>query len=163
MKGEATTTTGKRQLINGGQRANLRGLLAKYPHLKTIEDATEPIQVNVTPKDQKGAKPWDLQDCAMARACKREQKIDGVYVQLTKAYLITGDHAVRYQVPESVSREIVSFDRHTDFALGTYRLSAVPKASRIGKRDRQPARPKTNGDTKPRPPIAHHRTARVRG
>jgi len=51
---------------------------------------------------------------------------------MTSSYVIKGKKALRFATPASVQREIVSFDRHGDFAPGDYTL--VPKApsSRLG-------------------------------
>ncbi|MBO0887472.1 hypothetical protein J2P12_00065 [Candidatus Bathyarchaeota archaeon] len=58
----------------------------------------------------------------MAVACKRAYHADGVILARSIAYLIKGKIAVRFQVPEAVSREIVAFDRGGVFSPGQYHL-----------------------------------------
>jgi hypothetical protein len=56
--------------------------------------------------------------------------------------LIKGNTAYRYITPESVVREIISFDRHQDFAPGDYGLRSPSKSNSLaGQRNaRQEAR-----------------------
>lgn len=47
---------------------------------------------------------------------------DGVIISVYTAYLVKGKKATRYQLPQSVSREIISFDRGSKFYAGEYSL-----------------------------------------
>ena len=149
-----------KQKLSEGQRRILRGLLDAFPNLETIEDATEPITVTVKECDRKNAKPWDHDKCAMARACMREKHVDGAYIQISKAYLVKGTNATRYEVPATVAREIVSFDRHSDFAIGRYGLSPVSKSNRLGKE--QGSKKKWTKSPTKKKPLVVHQTASVR-
>lgn len=101
------------------------GIIRKlFPRVERIVDAVEPIRIEVTPRDQREAVKLDPQRCAMAQACRRQERVDGVVISLSIAYLVKGNTAVRYSVPPSVSREITSFDRHKDFHIGEYQLGA---------------------------------------
>lgn len=93
-----------------------------FPKVTRVVDATEPITVEVTKGDERASKKRDLNHCAMAVACKRSMVLDGVVMAMCTAYLIKGRKATRYKVPESVQREIVSFDRGAGFSPGEYRL-----------------------------------------
>jgi hypothetical protein len=93
-----------------------------FPQVKKVFDAKEGLVVEVTRKDEATSKRRKHSECAMAIAAKRTFHADGVIVSVTKAYLVTGDTATRYQLPEAVSREVVSFDRGAGFAPGQYRL-----------------------------------------
>lgn len=99
-----------------------------FPRVERIVDAVDPIRIEVTPRDQREAVKLDPQRCAMAQACRRQERVDGVVISLSIAYLIKGNTAVRYNVPHSVSREITSFDRHKDFRNGEYQLGVPSKA-----------------------------------
>jgi hypothetical protein len=103
-----------------------RSLRRMYPNVKFAVDADKTVEVSVDPKDCKDAVKLDPTNCALARAAKRETHADGVIIGLSSSYIIKGDHAIRFATPERVQREIVSFDRHHDFAPGNYTL--VPKA-----------------------------------
>jgi hypothetical protein len=104
-----------------------------YPDVKRVEVARAPLTVEVLKSDGKGGRK-SHQACAMADACKRKFHLDGTIVSRSVAYLIKGDTATKYGIPEAVRREITSFDRGAGFAPGTYHL--VPphkkKAGRSG-------------------------------
>ena len=51
------------------------------------------------------------------------------------AYLVKGDQATRFKLPESISREIVSFDRGAGFQVGEYHLEKPPKSMKLGHRE----------------------------
>jgi hypothetical protein len=59
-------------------------------------------------------------------------KADGVIVAVTKAYVIIGNRATRYALPESVSREVVSFDREAGFAPGVYMMRPPKPTDKLG-------------------------------
>lgn len=107
-----------------------------FPGVTIIEDADECIDIEVTKADDKQAKQKDHKTCAMAVACKRKFGLDGVLVSINTAYLVKGRIAKRYQLPASVSREIVSFDRNAGFAPGRYQLSKVSESRKLGHKPR---------------------------
>jgi hypothetical protein len=115
------------------------GIVRKYhPNVTRVVDAKKQVNILVTPEDCKGSKKKSPDHCALAQAFTR--KYDGAIISLSTAYLIKGNKAIRYKVPQSISREIVSFDRHHDFAAGEYTLKAPSKTARLG--PRQWAQPK---------------------
>lgn len=135
-----------------------------FPQVETVSDSTKRVEVNVTEQDCSGAKKGNIQACALARACKRALKMDGVIIGLSTSYLIKGTHATRYRTPPTVAREIVTFDRHHDFDIGRYHLSRISLSQGF---DRARAREKKrnhNGKGKRKGPVSHiiHTTARVR-
>jgi hypothetical protein len=98
------------------------GIVRKYhPEVTRVVDAKKSIDIEVTAADCKAGKRKGPSSCAMARAFEREY--DGAIISLSTAYLIKGTKATRYQVPASVSREIVSFDRSRKFEPGSYSLN----------------------------------------
>jgi hypothetical protein len=113
-----------------------------FPKVTKVNDADKPISIEVTKADNNSAQVRNHNACAMAVACKRKLKLDGVIVSIGTIYTIKGDTATRYRVPQSVSREIVSFDRDAGFSEGEYQIVPVPKNDRLGKGH---SYPKTTG------------------
>lgn len=106
-------------------------MVQKYhPEVTRVVEAKKALHVSVTPEDCKGSKSKNPSSCAMARACEREY--DGAIISLSIAYVINGKTATRYKVPQSVAREIVSFDRNHDFRPGDYKLNAPTKDQVLG-------------------------------
>jgi hypothetical protein len=103
-----------------------------FPDVTSVGDAKDSITIEVTKEDSKSKGRRDHKHCAFAVACQRLTKASGVIVAIKTAYLIFGDQAFRYRVPEAVSREIVSFDRDAEFATGTYKLTKMPPWNRLG-------------------------------
>jgi hypothetical protein len=103
-----------------------------FPNVKIVKDATEPIAVEVTARHNKQGTMKDPEDCAMARACKEVYGLDGVIISLSKAYLVKGDVAIRYEVPTSLRSEVISFDRNHTFEPGVYSLSPITAKHKLG-------------------------------
>ncbi len=103
-----------------------------FPAVTLVRNAKEPVVIEVTKHDNNSAKVKNHQACAMAVACKRAEKADGVIVSVVTAYVIKGNLATRYHLPESVSREVVSFDRNAGFAPGEYVMNAPEPNQRLG-------------------------------
>ncbi len=96
-----------------------------------VVDATNPLTLHITPADVKGAKKKDPAHCAAAKAGQRELRRD-VRVFLSRTYVKEKDHWTRYLTPESISREIVSFDRGSDFDPGDYKLLIPTVSQQLG-------------------------------
>lgn len=108
-----------------------------FPEVTDVVDGEVDIQVSVTKKDTTHAKVRNHSACAFAMACKRmfnAEGVNGVIVAVKTAYLVRGNLAVRYKLPESVSREVVSFDRGAIFDEGVYHMNAPAKSSKLGAR-----------------------------
>jgi hypothetical protein len=103
---------------------------AYFPGVHTVVDGHRPITIVVTPEDNRDSVVLDHRNCALAVACKRQQKADGVIIGIKTAYLIKGKVATRYNLGESTSREIVSFDRNGGFFDGNYDL--MPPEMELG-------------------------------
>ena len=138
-----------------------RAISRAYPEIRSCEDSQKYVTVTVSKQDCAAGKEKDSQHCAMARALKREHKVEAI-VGPTYSYIIDIERkrAIRFQTPLSVKQEIVSFDRHHDFEPGSYHLSPVSPTRRLGNHSPSPrADSRARHDTAPR----HvHRTARVR-
>lgn len=106
-------------------------LQRKHPHVTSVQDADEDVLVEVTNQDDRNSKKKNHAECALATACKRQEKVTAAVVSVSKAYIIRGNTAIRYDMPESASREVVSYDRNGGFAPGKYKLRAPCPASRL--------------------------------
>lgn len=145
---------------SGTKSTSLRIVKSYFPNVTKVRDADKPIHIEVTDADNKSSKVRNHNGCAMAVACKRTFNLSGVIVAVKTAYLIKGNEAVRYSLPESVSREIVSFDRDAGFSVGEYHLDAPIKSHRLGAPDdRMLDRHKSRGNGETR---FIHRTTGVR-
>ena len=117
-----------------------------FPGVKTVVDATRNARIEVTKRDEATSKRKSHKTCAMAVACKRKFHLDGVIISSNRAYLVKGDKARRFELPPSVTKEVVSFDRGGGFEPGEYELSRVSPTSRLdAPRPSGKAHPKTSG------------------
>lgn len=136
-----------------------RSVRRLFPDVVKMVDATEGVEVTVTPRDcGRGAKPLDAAGCAMARAFERQHEADGAVIGLSRSYIVKGDTVVRFTTPQTVAREIVSFDRSHDFAPGNYHLGPLSPANR-GAHLRGPRDPRRR---RVAPVVHRHSTQRVR-
>src|SRR5579862_680771 len=105
------------------------GTLKKYyPWITKVVDAKRAVTIEVTKKDSATGKRRSHETCAMAVACEKMFKADGVVISRSNAYIIKKDKAIKFAIPQSVSREIVSFDRGAGFEPGIYQLSKPKKS-----------------------------------
>ncbi len=112
-----------------------------FPKVNDVRDAIKPTIVSVTPNDNKIANLKSHKTCALAVACKRTFKADGVLIGLTISYVIKGKIAYRYKNTDTISREITSFDRKAGFATGLYQLTPISPSNRLGVSKVNPNRP----------------------
>lgn len=136
-----------------------RSLTRIFPQVKQVVHAKTAVKVEVSPKDCTEGKSYQTSECALAKAARRQFKADGVAIRLTDSFVVQGDTATRFKTPESVKRELVSFDRHKDFASGTYYLSPAPPI--WANPNKKPSSGHNKGDRRSTPRIVH-RTIRVR-
>ena len=102
-----------------------------FPNVKTVVDANHNARIEVTKSDETKANKKSHKTCAMAVACKRKFHLDGVIISANRAYLVKGDKARRFELPPSVTKEIVSFDRGAGFEPGEYALAKVGPTHRL--------------------------------
>lgn len=124
---------------------SLRLIREYFPKVAEVIDANKSVIIQVTTADSKGAEVMNPAFCAFARACHRAFKADGVIIGLTTAYIIRAKTAVRYHNSETISREVLSFDRKAGFDLGYYQLSPFSPAARLGVFKGRKAHVRTNG------------------
>lgn len=128
-------------------------------------DADRPLMLDVRAVDVGKAKSRDPRRCAFARACKRIYRARQAFFFRTVAWLQFDDRLERYFLPESMQKELVSFDRSGTIASGTYRLSPpVPSQTLEAIQTRSEKRPGRHeprgGDIKRK---FVHRTTDIRG
>lgn len=130
-----------------------------YPQVRYVRDAKKSIVVHVSTSDCKKSTQKSPNSCAMAQAFRR--KHDGAIISLSVAYIVDGNKAVKFRVPQAVSRELVSFDRHNDFAVGAYKLIKISRGNRMGERTKEDRHlnPKRSHRNKE---VISHRTTGVR-
>lgn len=129
-----------------------------YPNVTSVRDSSNSMEVQVTKKDCSSKSLESPNDCAMARACKRQY--DGAVISPSVAYMINGKEAIRFKVPTSVSREIISFDRSGGFQPGDYWLKAPSDTEKLG--PRKHPQPKNKKKGYPKTKSRYHRTAAIR-
>lgn len=134
-----------------------RSIKRMFPNVESIVDATKPVEVSVNRRDCKVSKRLNPSECALATAAKRELKSDGVIIGMGTSYIIRGKQAIRFETPNSVKHEIISFDRHSDFAPGDYYLNPPSPSKKLGKHNKS----KTGGKYKSAR-RKFHKVARVR-
>lgn len=103
-----------------------------FPKVTALKDADHRAIVEVTNADNNNAQVKSHQTCALAIACKRYFKADGVIIGLTTSWIIRGSVATRYRNAGTVSREITSFDRNAGFDAGLYLLTPATASNRLG-------------------------------
>ena len=113
-----------------------------FPKVTKVQDAKKALAIEVTANDEYKSKRRNHEECAMAVACKRAYHADGVLIARSVAYLVKGTLAVRFLIPNSVSREITSFDRGGPFKPGWYQLSKPPKGSTLDYKKKHAQQPK---------------------
>jgi hypothetical protein len=118
-------------------------IVRKYaPKVEVVQDATEDLTMEVTKADCASKAVKDHQACAMAVACKRKLHLDDVIISRSMAYLVRGKVATRYELPETVSREVIAFDRGGAFQPGEYELVKPEPYNALGS-----SRHETGGST----------------
>lgn len=90
-----------------------------------IEDGRDRVLVTVTATDVLKAKKADSKDCALSRATMRLPNVNAAYFFRSTAFIEYPDRIVRFALPPSVQKEIVSFDRSQIMAPGVYQLTPI--------------------------------------
>lgn len=97
-----------------------------------LEDATKPIVIELLDTDIIKGHKKSHRECIFACAAKRLDGVRAAYFYLSTAWLEYDKKAVRYLLPASVQKEIVSFDRSGVTKPGFYQLSSVHASQRSG-------------------------------
>jgi hypothetical protein len=121
----------------------------------SVVDAKDRAFVGVTADDVLSARKANSKHCALARASLRLPDVHAAYFFRRTAFLEYEDRILRFALPVSVQKEIVTFDRAQIFAPGVYQLSPPSPANTLAskakhKRDIKSGRKKlTAHPTKP--------------
>ena len=100
----------------------------------SVKDAKEDLLLTVTPGDVREASPLDPSNCAIAKACRRQEKLEAL-IHITKVYLRNGGKDwIRYIIPHALRGEIIAHDRGGAFMPGNYILRAPFNTEKIGHR-----------------------------
>lgn len=98
-----------------------------------LVDAAEDVSIVINKRDVSESKKKDPGNCAAALAGRRELNTD-VRVYMTRVYV--KDKAkkqwVRFITPMSIQKEIVSFDRGSNFEPGEYQFKAPSPSASLG-------------------------------
>lgn len=125
-------------------------------------DARTPMILEVLRSDITKARQRDPQRCVFANACRRtDPTAKAVYFFKSTAWVEHEKSIVRYLLPPSVEKEIVSFDRSGITAPGFYQLSPPSKSERlteVKKRDRKRKGRHLPGAGKIQRKFRHHTT-----
>lgn len=142
---------------------------AKELGIKQV-DAERPMIIEVHPGDVSKSVQKDPKRCAFSRACRRADKrikeaIKEAFFFRTTAWLEYKDKMVRYILPPSMQKEIVSFDRHRTMDIGVYQLSKPQKSHTLSsvhsRSKKRPGRhPPGNGTIKRK--VHRHFTTSIR-
>lgn len=96
-----------------------------------IIDSDNDLEINITKNDVLRAKRNEPANCAAAIATKRILGKD-VEVHISRTYVKSNKKWIRYLTPESIAREIVSFDRAGIFDPGNYIFKTPTISQRLG-------------------------------
>ena len=136
-----------------------RRVLRAFPQVTKVVESRKAVLITVRAEDCKNSTAGEPDACALAVAAKRQYKVQGAFIGLTVSYLIRGKTAIRFETPDTVQREVVSFDRNKDFAPGEYHLAGVRPSARRKAVRTQPQKP---GSRSKGHRIVHKETVRVR-
>lgn len=130
----------------------------------TRENAKHNLIVSVTKTDVRLGESKNPEGCAIARAIlatKPESK--RVFIFRSTAFVETARRLIRYNLPPSVQKEVVAFDRFHTMEPGVYQLSAPsPSESKQAQAARDRKRTVLKKAGKPTGGKARHKTANVR-
>jgi hypothetical protein len=106
--------------------------IADFP----VVDSSKKLTITITPKDVAKGNTKDPAACAAAQACMRQTGATEARVHLGRTYLKMEKKWVRFNTPEALRSEIISFDRGHEFQPGDYTLRPMPPSFRAkaGKR-----------------------------
>jgi hypothetical protein len=112
-----------------------------------VFDAKRPLVLHVTRSDIAKADRKEPNNCAIARACRRELHVVEARIHLGRTYLRLNAHNwTRYATPKAARDEIIAFDRGGSFEPGEILLAPVKHSQKLG------TKRKTGPKTKPGKP-----------
>lgn len=140
------TTTKIRKQSHGKPGSKSLNIIRQYfPKVSEIVDAKARAIIEVTKEDAKSSGIKDPLMCAFAKASYRAFDADGVIIALTTSYVIMKKRAIRFKNSETLSREIISFDRRGGFDPGLYLMSPFSPRQQLGVYKGRPTHVKSKG------------------
>jgi hypothetical protein len=97
-----------------------------------VYDADDPLVIEIIPADIRKRYQKHPDKCAVAEACKRELHVSEALAYRSRLYVRHGDHWKRYQMPETLRNEVITFDKGGGFTPGTYRIPTMPPSKLVG-------------------------------
>ena len=100
---------------------------------RNVVDSTRTIQIEITAQDTQLASRQDHGNCAVARACMKQEGTDAL-VHISRVFLKMKNKNiwVRYIVKNDLRTEIVAFDRGGKFEPGIFKLYRIQPAQKLG-------------------------------
>lgn len=133
-----------------------------------IVDAKESLVLEVVPQDVTRAQAKNSRCCALVRACERQMpNVRAAFFLRSTAYLEFDDRIERFNLPMSVQKEIISFDRNRVMEPGVYQLTRPRpgrslEASKKRKRIEKRTGAHHSTETVVKRQILRHRTSGIR-
>lgn len=134
----------------------------RYPGVTKVVDATEDLHFTVSPKDAKDGVPLSHTECPGSLGVQRLPKVTGAIISKRSAYVIRGDTAIRYRVPEHLTREETAKDRGGSFQPGEYKLKKPGKGEQLSTGVNAKTGPHKKKSKAARPSFTPHVTENMR-
>lgn len=128
-----------------------------------VKDAAKDRILTVRAMDVAGAVVKAHDKCVIANACRRQLKLQDVYIYKTRLYTLKPGSKtyIRYILPRAALFELMSFDRGMGFSPDDYVLKAPKKGDRLGHKKR--GAHSKSGKENPNKKRKYHHVAGIRG
>lgn len=102
-----------------------------------VYDADAPLMLDIGQADIHSRWRKFPDKCAVAEACKRQLHVTRALAYRSRLYVLHDEgtakaHWKRYQMPETVRNEVITFDKGGGFTPGTYRIPTMPPSKIAG-------------------------------
>lgn len=131
---------------------------------KPVWDATRGMPLKITAIDCEKGGVKDPGSCAAAQALLRIPGVERVRVQVSRTYVQRNGSWKRYMTPESLSREIIAFDRggRKSFEPGEYYLRAPSPEEKLSAHRRRHRNDKRKNKPTGTREVHIHHTSNIR-
>lgn len=124
--------------------------------------ARAPLALEVTLGDIRSSTQKDPANCAFSCAVKRGLGATAAYFMRSVAYIEYQDRVVQYNMPGSMQKEIVAFDRAKAMEPGVYQLAPLADSKRNQKRRKKRRRSRRAGTQSAKPRATKKAVANIR-